>query len=138
MAYNILIVDDSVTARSFIAKAITVSGVDIGAIHEARNGREALDILHAQWIDMVLADINMPVMSGIEMVRRMNADGLMKTVPVVIVSTERSETRIAELMAAGVREYLNKPFTPEKFKQVVERILGAAAAEAGPGAAKGG
>ena len=124
MAYNILIVDDSRTARAFIAKALEIAGIEIGAVFEAENGKQALDVLHTHWIDVVLADINMPEMSGLEMVQQMNRDGLMKTVPVIIVSTERSVTRIAELKAAGVRDYLNKPFTPENIKETVERILG--------------
>jgi two-component system chemotaxis response regulator CheY len=126
MGYNILVVDDSITARTFIVKALQVAGVDFDAIFQACNGREALDLLDAHWIDIVLADINMPEMNGIEMVQRMNRDGLMKTVPVVIISTERSLTRIEELKAAGVRAYLNKPFTPENIKQIVDEQLGPA------------
>lgn len=123
MAYNMLVVDDSRTARTFLKKALEISGIQIGAIFEAANGKEGLELLRQHWIDIVLADINMPEMSGVEMVQRMREDGLIQTIPVVIVSTERSETRIAELKAAGVREYLNKPFTPENIKEVVERVL---------------
>jgi CheY-like chemotaxis protein len=65
----------------------------------------------------------MPEMNGIEMVKNMREDGLMKTVPVAIISTERSETRIAELKAAGVRVFLNKPVTPEMLKRVVDTLL---------------
>ena len=123
MAYNILIVDDSRTARAFIAKSLEVAGIEIGAVFEAENGKQALEVLHSHWIDLVFADINMPEMTGLEMVQQMKQDGLMKTVPVVIISTERSLTRIAELKAAGVRDYMNKPFTPENIKQAVDRIL---------------
>ena len=123
MAFNILIVDDSMTARAFISKAIQVAGVDVGEIFQAENGKKALDILHNNWIDIVFADINMPEMNGIEMVQKMGEDGLMKTVPVAIVSTERSKTRIEELKKAGVRRYLNKPCTPENVKEVVDDLL---------------
>ena len=123
MAYNILVVDDSRTARLFIKKAIELSGIDFGALFEADNGKKALDVLKEHWVDVVLADINMPEMTGIEMVQQMNKDGLMQTIPVVIVSTERSITRINELKAAGVREYINKPCTPENVKQTVEKVL---------------
>ncbi len=128
MAYNILVVDDSRTARAFIIKALQLAGLNIGTLYEAENGRKALDVLRAEWIDLVLADINMPEMTGVEMVQQMRKDGLMQTIPVVIVSTERSATRIAELKAAGVRDYINKPFTPENIKQTADRILGAASA----------
>ena len=124
MAYNVLIVDDSRTARLFISKAIEVSGLTVGKLMQAQNGKEALEVLQKEWVDIVFADINMPEMTGVEMVQKMCEDGLMKTVPVVIVSTERSATRIAELKAAGVREYLNKPCTPENIKKVVDDVLG--------------
>ena len=123
MSYNILIVDDSMTARLFISKALQLSGADIGRTIQAKNGLEALEILRKEWIDLVFADINMPEMNGIEMVKSMSKDGLMKTVPVAIISTERSETRIEELKAAGVRVFLNKPVTPEMLKRVVETLL---------------
>ncbi len=123
MAYNILIVDDSMTARLFITKALQLCGADIGHIIQAKNGREALETLHKEWIDLVFADINMPEMNGIELVKSMNVDGLTKTVPVAVISTERSETRIEELKTAGVRVFLNKPVTPEMLKQVVETLL---------------
>ena len=124
MAYNVLIVDDSRTARLFISKAIEVSGLSVGKVMQAQNGKEGLETLQKEWVDIVFADINMPEMTGVEMVQKMCEDGLMKTVPVVIVSTERSATRIAELKAAGVREYLNKPCTPENIKKVVDEVLG--------------
>ena len=130
MAYNILIVDDSKTARAFIAKSLEVAGIEIGAVFEAENGKQALEVLHSHWIDLVFADINMPEMTGLEMVQQMKQDGLMKTVPVVIISTERSLTRIAELQAAGVRDYMNKPFTPENIKSAVDKTL---ASEGGAG-----
>ena len=123
MSYNILIVDDSMTARLFISKALQLSGADIGLAIQAKNGLEALEILRKEWIDLVFADINMPEMNGIEMVKSMSKDGLMKTIPVAIVSTERSETRIEELKAVGVRVFLNKPITPEILKRVVETLL---------------
>ena len=123
MSYNILIVDDSMTARLFISKALQLSGADIGLAIQAKNGLEALEMLRKEWIDLVFADINMPEMNGIEMVKSMSKDGLMKTVPVAIISTERSETRISELKAAGVRVFLNKPVTPEILKRVVETLL---------------
>ncbi|MBN2290413.1 MAG: response regulator [Candidatus Glassbacteria bacterium] len=123
MSYNILIIDDSKTIRKVIAKTIDMAQVPIGQLFEAANGREGLEVLGREWIDLVLVDINMPVMGGVEMVESMDADGLLATVPVVIVSTEGSQTRIEELSAKGVRAYIRKPFTPEKLKQVIAEIL---------------
>lgn len=126
MAYNILVVDDSKIVRAVVSRTLKIAGVDVGQIYEAANGKEALAVLEANWIDIVFADINMPEMNGIEMVGKMREKGLMDSIPVVIVSTERSVTRIAELKAGGVRAYLSKPFTPESIREVVEQVLGPA------------
>ncbi len=129
MSYNILVVDDSRTTRVIIAKTLKLAGVPINELYQAENGAEALKILDSNWVDLVLADINMPVMDGFEMVDRMLKDGLMKTIPVVVVSTEGSKTRIEEMRAKGVRAYVRKPFTPEIVKKVVGDILGGYDAE---------
>ena len=124
MALNILVVDDSDTVRAVIAKTLQLAGVPIGELFEAANGEEALQLLDDNWIDLVFADINMPVMNGVEMVDRMHKDGLLKTIPVVIVSTEGSTTRIDLLKAKGVSGYIRKPFTPELLRQVVDDLVG--------------
>ena len=85
---------------------------------------EALDLLKKHWIDLVFADINMPEMNGIEMVQKMREDGLLDTIPVVIVSSDGSQARIEELMSKGVRAYLRKPFTPEAIKEITNKVLG--------------
>jgi len=123
MAYNILIVEDSATIRAVISKILQMAEVPVGELWEASNGKEALEVLHTKWVDLVFADINMPVMSGLEMIEQMVADGLLATVPVIVVSTEGSSTRIEELSSKGVRAYLRKPFTPEALKQVISEIL---------------
>lgn len=125
MALNILVVDDSATVRAVIAKTFNIAGVDVGELHEAENGEEALTLLADNWIDIVFADINMPVMGGIEMVEKMNEKGMLDTIPVVIVSTEGSKTRIDQLMAKGVSGYIRKPFTPEVICNVIDDIVGA-------------
>lgn len=123
MAYTIMIVDDSALMRQVIAKTLHVAGVAIGKLLEAANGREALALLRQDWVDLVFSDINMPDMNGLELLRQMAEDDLLKTVPVVVISTERSEARAAELKAAGVKEIIHKPFTPETLKAAVDRIL---------------
>ena len=124
MSLNILIVDDSATVRAVIAKTINMSDIPVSELHQAENGKEALDILGQNWIDLILADINMPVMGGIEMIERMHEDGLLKTIPVIVVSTEGSATRMEQLKAKGVRAYIRKPFTPEVVQKVIADILG--------------
>lgn len=126
MSYKILVVDDSSVVRSVIGKTIKLAQIPVSDIYYAENGKEALQILKDEWVDIVFADINMPVMTGVEMVDRMAEDGLLATVPVIIVSTEGSATRIEQLKKKGVKGYIRKPFTPEKIKAVVTEILGEA------------
>ncbi|MGC8739726.1 MAG: response regulator [Candidatus Hydrogenedens sp.] len=124
MSINILIVDDSTTVRAVMEKTLRLSGVEIGNILHASNGKEALDILRSNWVDLVLTDINMPVMNGVELINEMNQDELLKTIPIAIVSTEGSQTRVEELKSKGVKAYLRKPFTPESLKNLVIELLG--------------
>jgi len=124
MSFNILIVDDSETVRAVISKTIELAGVPVNELYEASNGKDALDILNERWIDLVFADINMPVMNGIEMIDRMCENDLLKTVPVVIVSTEGSRTRIDVLKSKGIKEFLRKPFTPEQIRRVIDAYAG--------------
>ena len=85
MAYNILVVDDSAIVRAVIKKTLTIAAVDVGELFNAENGKKALEIINDNWVDLVFADINMPVMGGIEMLEKMCEDGLLKTIPVVIM-----------------------------------------------------
>ena len=124
MSFNILIVDDSKTIRSVIRKTLLIAGVPTGELYEASNGLEGLQLMKDNWIDLCFADINMPVMNGIEMIEKMLEDHMLEKLPVVIVSTEGSKTRIEELFRKGVRAYLRKPITPEIVRNVVKEVLG--------------
>lgn len=122
MALNILIVDDSAVTRAVILKTLVMSGIPIGETRQAANGREGLDVLESEWIDLVFVDINMPVMNGEEMIERVRANPLWKDIPLVVVSTEGSETRIDRLQANGAK-FVHKPFTPELIRDVVQEIV---------------
>lgn len=124
MSINILIVDDSSTVRAIIEKTLRLSGLEIGNILHAGNGKDALEVLRNNWVDLVLTDINMPIMNGVELINKMNQDELLKTIPIAIVSTEGSQTRVEELKSKGVKAYLRKPFTPESLKKLVIDLLG--------------
>lgn len=132
MSYAVLIVDDSPIIRKMVAKTLEMTDLEIRECHHAGNGREALDILEHHWVDIVFADINMPVMNGREMIQIMSEQGLLETIPVVIISTERSRERMEWLRAKGVSAYLNKPFAPEEFAHTVRELL------ENPGAKPGG
>lgn len=123
MAFNILLVDDSVTTRKVMAKTFRLASIPINELYEASNGTEALELLKNRWIDVVFADINMPVMDGEELVNRMSQDGLLKTTPVVLVSIEGSATRIEQLKAKGVSAFIRKPFTPETLQAVLDSVM---------------
>jgi two-component system, chemotaxis family, chemotaxis protein CheY len=123
MGYNVLIADDSMIIRKMISKTLNISGLDIGEIYFAENGKEALKQLKENWIDIIFSDINMPEMNGIEMIEELRKENLLGSIPVVIISTERSRERIETLKAMGVKAYMRKPFVPEEFYRVVRDLL---------------
>jgi two-component system chemotaxis response regulator CheY len=124
MAHDILIVDDSAVVRKATRRIIEQAGVDAGQIFEADNGQTALEILQEHHVDLVLADLNMPKMGGLELLHRMKADEATSSIPVVVVSSESSTSRINELRAGGITDYLHKPYTPEEFRHVILNIFG--------------
>ncbi len=124
MALELMIVDDSPVTRKMVRRAIGLAGLEIAAVHEAGNGQEALDGLRKHRVDLVLVDINMPVMNGMELVERMSQDPVLAKVPVVIVATPMSEQRVERLLDIGARAYLAKPFRPEALRDLVLEILG--------------
>jgi len=129
MAFNILLVDDSLTVRKVITKALQLAEVDIGELFEAGHGAEALEVLEKEWVDLVFADIMMPVMDGEEFVQKLNESGQIKELPVIIVSSAGSEPRVQRLKELGVRDYIQKPFTPEQIREVVDSVMGVSANE---------
>ena len=124
MACNVLIVDDSSSMRAIIRKIIKVSGFNIGELLEAADGKEAIKVLTDEWVDLVLTDINMPNMSGLELISEMKKDEMLKLIPVVMVTTEGSEKRIQESMKLGASGYIKKPFLPEEIKRTLSAIMG--------------
>lgn len=123
MPYNILIVDDSQTMRKVIRKAITISGFDLGNCLEAGNGKEALEILDLHQVDLILADLNMPVMGGLEMIQELRKNKNYDQIPIVLVTTEGSEKRLEELQKIGVNGYIQKPFYPEMIRNILSQIV---------------
>jgi two-component system chemotaxis response regulator CheY len=123
MALNIMIVDDSPVMRAFIRKVVGLTGLDVGEWCEAGDGEAALKSLAERWVDLVLTDINMPTMNGEELVRRMESDDLMRSIPVIVVSTDSSRNRVQQMMALGAKGYICKPFLPEALRDEVEKVL---------------
>jgi two-component system chemotaxis response regulator CheY len=123
MPYNILVVDDSKVIRAVIKKTLGLAGVEINKLYEAQNGKEALDILKQHPVDLVFSDIHMPEMNGIEMIEQMATDGILRDIPVIIVSSEGNKARMGELLDKGARAYVRKPFTPELIRDLVQETM---------------
>ena len=121
----LLIVDDSATMRAMVKRASTLSGVEIDAILEAGNGREALDVLEQHEIDAVFTDINMPVMNGVELLQRMADRGRWDRVLRVIISTDGSEVRRQQVSGLNVSQYVQKPVRPEAVCDVLSTLVSA-------------
>ena len=119
---NVLVVDDSSVARAMIIKTLHMAEVPLEEIYEAGKGQEGLEVIEEHWIDLVLLDINMPVMNGNEMVGRVRDNPGWRDLPIIVVSTDGSRPRIERLQHRGAK-YLRKPFTPETLREVVMGIL---------------
>ena len=115
-----LIVDDSSVMRKIVERALRQAGLDALVVYEAGSGAEALEVLKSQTVDLILSDINMPTMDGLEFLRQIRAQNLAQDVPVVMITTESSEEHVKQAIQAGARGYIRKPFTAE---QVKERVL---------------
>ena len=125
MSYSILIVDDSATTRAIIKRSIQLTQIPTDRLGEAADGQQALQLLAHGGFDLVLADLNMPEMGGMEMTRRMQANPITRDIPVVIISAEPNAEKFAHEQA-GVRGCLRKPFTPEAISNLISQVLGGA------------
>jgi two-component system chemotaxis response regulator CheY len=121
-----LIVDDSSVMRKIVERCLRQAGLDALVVLEAGTGVEALELLRTAKVDLVLTDINMPSMDGLELVRQIRAQDLARGVPVVMITTESSEEHVKEAIQAGARGYIRKPFTAEQVKERVLPLLRAA------------
>jgi two-component system, chemotaxis family, chemotaxis protein CheY len=120
-----LIVDDSSVMRKIVERSLRQAGVELDKVLEAGNGAEALLTLQSNVVDIILCDINMPVMDGLEFVRQIATVESAKGVPIVMITTEGSEAHVVQALSAGARGYIRKPFTPDQVKEHVLPLLGA-------------
>jgi len=119
-----LIVDDSSVMRKIVERSLRQAGLDLEKVLEAGNGAEALAVLGKEKVDLILCDINMPVMDGLEFVKQLSTLESAKGIPVVMITTEGSENHVVQALSAGARGYIRKPFTPEQVKEHVLPVLG--------------
>jgi two-component system, chemotaxis family, chemotaxis protein CheY len=115
-----LIVDDSSVMRKIVERTLRQAGLEPMIVHEAGSGSEGLEILKGQQVDLILSDINMPSMDGLEFLRQIRQQNLAPGIPVVMITTESSEEHVKQAIQAGAQGYIRKPFTAE---QVKERVL---------------
>ena len=121
-----LIVDDSSVMRKIIERSLRQAGLEALVVFEAGSGTDGLDLLKAQQVDLILTDINMPSMDGLEFLRQLRAQDLAPSVPVVMITTESSEEHVKQAIQAGAQGYIRKPFTAEQVKERVLPLLNAA------------
>jgi two-component system chemotaxis response regulator CheY len=122
MSMNVLIVDDSATVRAVLEKTLRLANIPTTSVHHAGNGAEALELLNSNQIDIVFADLNMPVMNGLQMIMKLYEQGRLKTLPVIVVSTEGGRQRIDRLLQLGIAGYVRKPFHPEDVRGAVDHV----------------
>ena len=115
-----LIVDDSSVMRKIVERMLRQAGLAHLVVVEAGSGTEALELLRSMPVDLILTDINMPSMDGLEFLRQLRAQDLAPGVPVVMITTESSEEHVKQAIQSGAQGYIRKPFTAE---QVKERVL---------------
>ena len=121
MAYRLLVVDDSETIRKVLGKSLSLSGLNLESVLFASDGREALGVLEREWVDLVLTDLNMPVLTGKQMIEAMAEHPIWRSIPVIVVSSNPPKT----FNNKRVMGCLTKPFFPEKINAAVLQALGA-------------
>lgn len=123
MALDILIVDDSAAIRKILQRVLAQADVPVGRVFEAGDGQEALNLLQAQSVGLILCDINMPNMDGLQFLGRVRANAAWKDVPMVMITTEGSQTKVMEAVQLGASGYVRKPFTAEQIKEKLSGLI---------------
>jgi two-component system, chemotaxis family, chemotaxis protein CheY len=120
---DVLIVDDSAAIRKILQRVLRQAEIPLGAVYEAGDGREALETLRKQKVGLVLSDINMPNMDGLEFLTCVRAEPAWEKLPVVMVSTEGTHAKVLEAVERGASGYVRKPFTAEQIKEKLAGLL---------------
>jgi two-component system chemotaxis response regulator CheY len=123
MAVDVLIVDDSVATRKILQRMLGKAGLELGKIVEAGDGVEALKKLESHTVNLILSDINMPNMDGIQMLTELKASVAFKHIPVVMITTEGGEAKVMEALQLGASGYVRKPFTPDQLKEKLTGLV---------------
>ena len=123
MESHVLVVDDSAAIRKILQRVLRQTGMVIGEIYEAGDGQEALELLKTKTVSLVLSDINMPKMDGLQMLAALKNSTVWRHIPVVMITTEGGETKVGEAVKLGAAGYVRKPFTADQIKEKLVGIL---------------
>lgn len=123
MEPDVLVVDDSAAIRKILQRVLRQTGMEIRTIHEAGDGQEALELLKAHKPALILTDINMPKMDGLQLLAAVKASDAWRDIPVVMITTEGGETKVGEAVKLGAAGYVRKPFTADQIKEKLAGIL---------------
>lgn len=121
MAKRAMTVDDSRTMRDMVAFTLRGAGFEVSM---AEDGQQALTLLKTTTVDVLITDMNMPVMDGVTLIRALRADAKWRALPILMLTTESDPAKKAEGRTAGATGWLVKPFNPEKLIEVVKRVCG--------------
>lgn len=113
---NVLIVDDSVAIRMVLQRALRRADLPLDKVFEAGDGCAAIEILKNEKVGVVLSDINMPNMDGLQLLAALKADGTSAEVPVVMISTESTPSKVMEAVRLGAKGFIKKPFAPDEIR----------------------
>lgn len=122
---DLLIVDDSAAIRKILQRVLAQTEIPLGRIFEAADGKQAVEILQQTKIGLVLSDINMPNMDGLELLRTIRATPEWQDVPVIMITTEGSQAKVAEAAKLGATSYVRKPFTADQMRVKLAAFLSA-------------
>ncbi len=123
MGKKVLIIDDSNTMRKIVTRSLRQAGLEFDTILEAADGQAALEVLQGETVDIILSDINMPNMDGIEFLRHKQGNDKIKDIPVVMITTEAGTDILNEAMNLGALGSIKKPFTPDQVQEVLGNVL---------------
>jgi two-component system chemotaxis response regulator CheY len=121
---NVLIVDDYKTMRAIVRSLLTQIGFSVSNLTEADNGETALAKLHESNFGLIISDWNMVPMSGLDLLRKVRSEAALKTIPFIMVTAESKPENVAAAKAAGVSNYIVKPFTAETLSKKLEAVMG--------------
>lgn len=120
---NLLIVDDSTAIRKILLRVLNQTGLALGEVLEASDGREALKLMEDHDVSLVLSDVNMPNMDGLELLRTLRESAQWHDLPVVMITTEGSQARVQEAVDLGATSYVRKPFSADLLRDKLASLL---------------